>query len=103
MTENEAKSVLEAAQQHAKDVLVQQIANGKPDKGITKARHAAILAAVAVEMVESFGKPEDSAHNRAVLRAAYAGSLLNPSQFRQEMEKAGVLKKASALDTDYED
>lgn len=106
----DAAKVLEiqnAAKVAAVDVVKAQIAKGLPNKGITKARHAAIVADVATEMIESFMTANASdgvAFNkdmREVLRAAFSGDLLNASQLRQNLEKAGVLVKEVGLSSEY--
>lgn len=96
MAMNDAK-VLEiqaAAKTFAVDLVKEQIAAGKPASGITKARHAAIVAKTLAEMVDSFALGGEADPSSAqVMQAALLGtSLLNASQLRQELEKAGVLK-----------
>lgn len=96
--------IQEAASQAAKDVVKTQIAKGAPSKGISKARHAAIVADVTQEMLASFPAPDDCPPDkwaRLVMRAAYSGSLLNASQLRQQLEKAGILQAEGAIASEY--
>ena len=93
--------IQEAAMQAAKDVVRAQIAKGAPDKGMSKARHAAVVADVTQEMLASFAEPGDSKSMRLIMRAAFSGSLLNASQLRQQLEKAGVLKPEGAISSEY--
>lgn len=105
MTNEKALEIQAAAGQAAKDMVKAQIAAGKPNKGLSKARHAAIVADVSEEMASSFagstGEADASKELRLILRAAYSGSLLNASQLRQELEKAGILVKEQALSSEY--
>lgn len=105
MTNEKALEIQAAAGQAAKDMVKAQIAAGKPNKGLSKARHAAIVADVTQEVYASFlgeGDPADAEKDmRLILRAAYSGSLLNASQLRQELEKAGILVKEQALSSEY--
>lgn len=90
-----------AAQQAAVDVVKAQIAKGAPTKGMTKARHVAVVADVVHEILASFADPADDKSVRTVLRAALSGSLLNASQLRQDLEKLGVLVKEGPLTAEY--
>ena len=89
----------------AKGEVQKQIAKGSPNRGMPKARHVAITADVIHQILAEFGPPtgEDAAKwQRMALRAALGGSLLNCSQFRQDMEKAGMLEKeAKMLNSEY--
>lgn len=96
-----------AAFQAAVDAVKKQVAAGSPKKGLDKARHVAVMAYVVDEMLGSFGFDEkgtqlESNELKAVFRAAFSGSLLNASQLRQEMEKAGVLEKTEAIASQYD-
>jgi hypothetical protein len=93
--------IQEAVVQAVKDVVRGQIAKGAPDKGLSKTRHAAIVADVVAEMLASYAEPGDSRQARVVMRVAFSGSLLNASQLRQQLEKAGVLKAEGALSAEY--
>jgi len=87
--------------QAAKDVVKAQIAKGAPAKGLSKARHAAIVADVTAEMLASFADQGDAKSMRLVMRAAYSGSLLNASQLRQQLEKADILDEEGKLSAEY--
>ena len=93
--------IQEAVVQAVKDVVKAQIAKGAPDKGFSKTRHAAVVADVVAEMLASYAEPGDSRQARVVMRAVFSGSLLNASQLRQQLEKAGVLKAEGALSAEY--
>ena len=105
----DAKTALEiqsASFKSAQDIVRAQVAAGKPNKGMTKQRHMAVVADVAVEMLESFGNAEDTKLNREVLRAAFSGSLLNASALRQELEGKGgreviLMKDDTVLSDEY--
>ena len=92
-----------AAAAAAIDAVKAQIAKGQPNKGMSKARHVATVAQVIDEMLRSFDDTDDDGDlfQRRVLQAALSGSLLNASQFRQELEKDGVLVKETALSNEY--
>ena len=108
----EAKIALEiqtAAFKSAQDIVKGQIAKGSPNHGMPKDRHLAVVADVAIEMLESYGKTgdtdEDTKYNREVLRAAFSGSLLNDSALRQDLEGKGdrevIFIKATPLTGQY--
>lgn len=86
-----------------KDVVKGQIAKGAPNKGLSKTRHAAIVADVVAEILASYPQQgEDGARwQRLVMRAAFSGSLLNASQLRQQLEKAGILAPEGTMSSEY--
>jgi len=97
-------AVQQAAQLAAVDVIKAQIVKGAKKQGIDKKRHVAVVADVVNEMVESYPVPDGqdaSEWLRRLMRAALSGSLLNASQLRQQMEKAGVLDKEMSVDDEY--
>ena len=94
--------IREAAQQAAVDAVKAQIAKGAPGKGLDKARHVAVVAYVVNEISSAYCTTGDDDETKAVLRAAFSGSLLNASQLRQELEKAKVLEPAGKLDQQYD-
>ncbi len=97
----ETQSLAQAA---ATDAVKAQVQAGKPNRGMPKTRHVATVADVIYEILVADGFIADGADSKDVrqtLRAALSGSLLNASQFRQELEKSGVLVKETALDTEY--
>ena len=99
MNEAKMKEVAQAASQAAVDVVKRQVAKGAPDSGVSKARHAAIVADVLAEVWGSFPTPTDVESERwlrLVFRAACSTDLLNASQLRQRLEKDGVLRKETA-------
>lgn len=99
MNEAKMKEVAQAASQAAVDVVKRQVAKGAPDAGVSKARHAAIVADVLVEVWGSFPTPTDVESERwlrMLFRAACSTDLLNASQLRQRLEKDGVLRKETA-------
>ena len=94
------------AQQAAADAVKKQIAAGASNKGMPKARQVAVVAYVVQELLASVGalasdSDEDNAKVKEILRAALSGSLLNASQFRQELEKAGVLEVETPVSSQY--
>lgn len=96
--------IQEAVKMATVDVVKAQIAKGAPNKGMSKARHIATVADVVVEVLASFDAPageDQEKWQRQVLRAALSGNLLNASQLRQDLEKAGVLVKETALVNEY--
>jgi hypothetical protein len=104
MNQNQAKEIAAAAQLASRDIVRKQIAKGAPSSGVSKARHVAIVADVAAEMLGSFDCPggvDETTWTRLVLRAALAGDLLNASQLRQALEKEGVLHKEQTLSNEY--
>lgn len=101
MTSEIALEIQTAAKEAAMDVVKAQIAAGKPKKGMSKARHGAVVADVTAEMLASFADLNDEKSMREVMRAAYSGSLLNCSQLRLELEKAGILEKDTAVSSEY--
>ena len=110
---NEKMSEIQAdAFTAAVSVVKAQIAKGAPNKGMSKARHVAVVADVVVEMLGTHFPVADvkdgpvdaeDVWNRKVLRAALSGSLLNASQLRQELEKTTppTLVKETALNNEY--
>jgi hypothetical protein len=104
MNEKTMSEIATQAAEYAKDVVKGQVAKGLPNQGLSKARHVAIVADVLNEMLESYPAPADadeSKWRRLVMRAACAGSLLNASQLRQELEKAGILSKTQTISSEY--
>ncbi len=104
MKQDQAKEIAAAAQLASRDIVRKQIAKGAPTAGVSKARHVAIVADVAAEMLGSFDCPEGvepMTWTRLVLRAALAGDLLNASQLRQALEKEKVLTKEQTLSNEY--
>ena len=104
MNQNQAKEIAAAAQLASRDVVKSQVAKGAPASGVSKARHVAIVADVAAEMLSSYPAPSDCPPDRwtrLVLRAALSGDLLNASQLRQALEKEGVLSKELTLTSEY--
>ena len=104
MNEAQMKEIAAQAAQAAIDVVKSQVGKGLPAQGISKARHIAIVADVAEEILESYPAPagsDESKWRRLVLRAAFAGSLLNASQLRQELERAGILSKQATISSVY--
>jgi hypothetical protein len=94
-----------------------QIARGLPDHGMPQDRHIALVALVAVEALASaviphgFANDGESAEDaqsrfdRWTLQQAFAGSMLNPSALRQDLEGKGkreiILKASSKLESQY--
>ena len=101
MDQTKLIEIQNAVKQTTEDVVKAQIAKGAPDRGLNKQRHMAIVADVSHEMLASYADVNDDRSVREVLRATYSGSLLNASQLRQELEKAGVLKRETALSGVY--
>jgi len=95
--------IQEATSQAAKDVVRAQIAKGAPNKGINKARHGAIVADVVYEILASYPPQGDDAGKwqRLVMRAMFSTSLLNASQLRQQLEKAGILAPEGTMSSEY--
>lgn len=90
----------------AKEIVRKQVEKGGANHGMKKARHIATVAdTLAAVLIENAAAPEGVDQlkwDRMVLRAALGGSLLNDSQLRQDMEKAGILVKgAKQLATEY--
>jgi ribosomal protein S6E (S10) len=92
------------------DSVKEQIAAGLPDRGMPMKRHLALVAQVTVEMLASYPKPEkydkdETTWQRWVLQQVYAGSMLNASALRQDLEGKGkrevILQKETALANDY--
>ena len=94
-----------AAFKSAQDVVKAQIASGKKDHGMPGIRHIAVVSDVIVEILESYGKNEDTNWNREVLRAALSGSMLNASALRQDLEgkhkNEVILRVETALENEY--
>jgi hypothetical protein len=109
MTQDKATEIAKATTDAVANVVKAQIAKGAPNRGLSKARHAAIVADVTSEILGSFFAPKDengdeideSKWQRLVMRAMFSTSLLNASQLRQELEKAKVLEKDGALNSEY--
>ena len=98
------KEIVTATANAIVDVVRGQVAKGLPKQGVSKARHGAVVADVVVELLESFPAPageDETRWQRLVLRAAFSGSILNASQLRQELEKAGVLEKDVPISSEY--
>ena len=97
--------IQEATSIAAKDVVRAQIAKGAPNKGLSKTRHAAIVADVVAEILASYptrGEDNDEARwQRLVMRVVFSGSLLNASQLRQQLEKAGILAPEGTMSSEY--
>ena len=95
--------IQEATSLAVKDVVKAQIAKGAPNKGLSKTRHAAIVADVVAEILASYPQQgEDGARwQRLVMRAVFSGSLLNASQLRQQLEKAGILAPEGTMSSEY--
>lgn len=95
--------IQEATSLAVKDVVRAQIAKGAPNKGLSKTRHAAIVADVVAEILGSYPqRGEDGARwQRLVMRAVFSGSLLNASQLRQQLEKAGILAPEGTMSSEY--
>ena len=95
--------IQEATSLAVKDVVRAQIAKGAPNKGLSKTRHAAIVADVVAEILASYPQQgEDGARwQRLVMRAVFSGSLLNASQLRQQLEKAGILAPEGTMSSEY--
>lgn len=97
MNEAQMQVIAARAAVVAKQIVQKQIDNGSSKQGMTKARHIAVVADTLVAvLIENEAAPEGVDRlkwDRMVLRAALGGSLLNSSQLRQDMEKAGVLEK----------
>ena len=95
--------IQEATSQAVKDVVRAQIAKGAPNKGLSKTRHAAIVADVVAEILGSYPtQGDDEARwQRLVMRAVFSGSLLNASQLRQQLEKAGILAPEGTMSSEY--
>ena len=95
--------IQEATGLAVKDVVRAQIAKGAPNKGLSKARHAAIVADVVAEILASYPQQgEDGARwQRLVMRAVFSGSILNASQLRQQLEKAGILALEGTMSSEY--
>ena len=105
MNEAKMQEIATRAMAIAKGEVQKQIAKGSPNRGMPKARHVATTADVICQILLEFGPPtgEDAIKwDRMVLRAALGGSLLNCSQLRQDLEKAGLLEKETKmLDSEY--
>ena len=97
MNEVQMQVIAARAAAIAKEIVLKQIGNGSSKQGMTKARHIAVVADTLVAaLIENAAAPagvDQLKWDRMVLRAALGGSLLNSSQLRQDMEKAGVLEK----------
>ena len=98
--------IMTSAQSAAVDAVKKQIAAGASCKGMPKARQVAVVAYVIQEVLASYVyvATEEAAlevEQKEVLRAALSGSLLNASQFRQELEKAGVLEVETPVSSQY--
>lgn len=95
--------IQEATSLAVRDVVKGQIAKGAPNKGLSKTRHAAIVADVVAEILASYPQQgEDGARwQRLVMRAVFSGSLLNASQLRQQLEKAGILAPEGTMSSEY--
>jgi len=97
MNEVQMQVIAARAATVAKQVVQKQVGNGSSKQGMTKARHVAVVADTLIAvLIENAAAPEGIEQvkwDRMVLRAALGGSLLNSSQLRQDMEKAGVLEK----------
>ncbi len=82
------------------DAVKSQIAAGAERKGMTGARQADVLARTVPEMLESFPAPEGedaSKWQRNLLRVFFNETgVLNASQLRQTLEKAGILEESNA-------
>lgn len=96
-----ALEIQAAAKQFVLDEAKAQIAAGKPASGMSKGRHAAFVAKTLAEMIESFalGLSESPSAAQVMQVVLLGTSLLNQSQLRQDLEKAGVFK-VGALNTD---
>lgn len=101
ITDKVALEIQAAAKLFVLDEAKAQVAAGKPASGMSKGRHAAFVAKTLAEMVDSFALgQEDSPSATQVMQVVLLGtSLLNQSQLRQDLEKAGVFKVAT-LNTD---
>jgi|GEM_PF-4347586 len=95
--------IQEATSQAVRDIVKGQIAKGAPNKGLSKTRHGAIVADVVAEILASYPtQGEDEARwQRLVMRAVFSGSLLNASQLRQQLEKAGILAPEGTMSSEY--
>jgi hypothetical protein len=98
--------ILALAQLSAVDAVKKQIAAGTPKRGMPKARHVAVVAYVIQEVLASYvytatAEADLEMEQKEVLRAALSGSLLNASQLRQELEKAGVLEVETPVSSQY--
>jgi hypothetical protein len=98
--------IMTSAQQAAADAVKKQIAAGAPNRGMPKARQVAVVAYVIQEVLASHvysatAEADLEVEQKEVLRAALSGSLLNASQFRQELEKAGVLEVETPVSSQY--
>lgn len=91
----------EQAMQAAKDAVKAQVAKGAPAKGMNNERHAAVLAYVIAEALSGLADPSNPDETKPVLRAILTPALLNPSQLRQSLERAGVLQAEGKLATEY--
>jgi epoxyqueuosine reductase QueG len=94
--------VREATMEAVKDAVKAQIAKGSPTEGMPKARHIVVVAYALDEVLGAYCGSGDEDERRAVLKAALSGSLLNASQLRQELEKAGVLTATKGLTSQYD-
>lgn len=92
------------------DAVRAQIAAGAPDTGMPMKRHLALVSEVSVEMLASYPMPQDSDKDenvwqRWVLQQVYAGSTLNPSALRQDLEGKGkrdvILRKETPMENQY--
>jgi hypothetical protein len=100
MNNKQIAEITELGKQAVVDAVKAQIAAGAESKGMTGARQADVLARTIPEMLDSFPAPEgedDSKWQRNVLRVFFNGTgVLNASQLRQTLEKAGVLEESKA-------
>ena len=96
--------IQEATSQAVKDVVKGQLARGATNKGLSKTRHGAIVADVVAEILTSYPTPQgedDTRWQRLVMRAVFSGSILNASQLRQQLEKAGILAPEGTMSSEY--
>lgn len=103
MTQELMTEIQESTTQAIKDIVKAQIAKGAPNKGISKTRHAAIVADVVSEILTSFAQQgeDEGKWQRLAMRVVFSGSLLNASQLRSQMEKAGILVPEGTMSSEY--
>lgn len=99
-----------AAFKTVQDSVKAQIANGLPNSGMPMKRHLALVAEVSVEVMASYPMPDDyegdeTKWQRWCLQQAFAGSMLNASALRQDLEGKGkrevILQKEVSVDNQY--
>ncbi len=97
MTNERFAEITELTKLATLDTVKAQLAAGKPKSGMPKVRHIAIVSKVLVEILDSC----DAEDKEQVIRACLSGNLLNCSQLRQDLERAGLLVKEQAAALDY--